>query len=462
MKKLAILAVLACMVFGFAASASAVDLDAKGQFQFQMNFMDNPDFLSNKDGGTSEDDLNFWFRARTEFRFIANENLWAVLYTEYKNRVGNGHYNTSATDSNGDSTTGLYVKRAYLQYRFPGTEVLTSAGIMSINMPGAVTGSMVLGDADLGAFMVETPITDEIAVAGAFIRYADDTQSEAYDASTKDELDIFYAAMPITLDGISATPYFAYAIVGQNVANVPSGLLAPNVSALTKNEYAWWLGTSFNMDMFDPIVFAADAVYGSVDGDVKQNDRSGFLFDASLAYTGLDFVKPVLKFAYTTGEDDNTSNGSERLPIVNEDFDLGTYYLGASSLTAADLGKNPLGFWALGLSFDNISFFEKLTHKLAFTYIQGTNDKDLIKNVGAANIADATITADGNFLTSEDHVFAIDFNTNYQIYDELAAIVEFGYADVDLDKGTWENFRGTIKDKQDPNFKLALGLVYKF
>jgi hypothetical protein len=460
MKKLAILAVLACMVFGFAASASAVDLDAKGQFQFQMNFMDNADFLSNKDGGTNEDDLNFWFRARTEFRFIANENLWAVLYTEYKNRVGDAHTNVSNANANDD---GLYVKRAYLQYRYPGTEVLTSAGIMSINLPGAVTGSMVLGDVDAGAFMVETPITDEIAIAGAFIRYEDGAASDATNAPSKDELDIFYAAMPVTLDGISATPYFAYAIVGQNAANIPSGLLSPNNSGLTKNEYAWWLGTSFNMDMFDPIVFAADAVYGSVDGDVKQNDRSGFLFDASLAYTGLDFVQPVLKFAYTTGEDDNTSNGSERLPIISDDFDLGTYYLGASSLTAADLGKNPLGFWALGLSFDNISFFEKLTHKLAFTYIQGTNDKDLIKTQGTANVGNTNISADGNFLTTEDHVFAIDFNTNYQIYDELAAIVEFGYADVDLDKGTWENYnRGLLSTKQDPNFKLALGLVYKF
>ncbi|WP_415717652.1 hypothetical protein [Maridesulfovibrio sp.] len=51
MKKLAILAVLACMVFGFAATASAVDLDAKGKFQFQMNIIDNSEFLSAKDGG---------------------------------------------------------------------------------------------------------------------------------------------------------------------------------------------------------------------------------------------------------------------------------------------------------------------------------------------------------------------------------------------------------------------------
>ena len=463
MKKLAILAVLACMVFGFAASASAVDLDAKGQFQFQMNIMDNANFISDKHvtGGDSEDDLNFWFRARTEFRFIANENLWAVLYTEYKNRIGNGHTNESSSDND----DGLYVKRAYLQYRFPGTEVLTTAGIASINLPGAVTGSMILGDADLGTFMVETPITDQIAVAGAFIRVQDLAQRDGTIGASNevnDELDIFYAAAPITIDGISATPYFAFANVGKNTNGV-DGLETAAAATYTKNLTAWWLGTSFEMDMFDPIVFAADIAYGSVDADQKQNDRSGMLVDASVAYTGLDFVKPVLKFAYTTGEDDNTSNGSERMPIVSEDFDLGTWYLGASGLTSADLGMNPLGFWALGLSFDNISFFEKLSHKLAFTYIQGTNDKDLIKTQGTAAVTNADISANGNFLTTEDHVFAIDFNTNYQIYDELAAIAEFGYAQVDLDESTWENFgRGNLQTKQDPALKFALGLVYKF
>ncbi|WP_421901985.1 outer membrane homotrimeric porin [Maridesulfovibrio sp.] len=467
MKKLAILAVLACMVFGFAASASAVELDAKGQFQFQMNLIDNADFLGEKDGGNSDDDLNFWFRARTEFRFIANENLWAVLYTEYKNRVGNGHTNESASDND----SGLYVKRAYLQYRFPGTEVLTSAGILSVNLPGAVTGNMVLGDADLGTFMVETPITDEIALAGAFIRHTDRLEDDGAN-NLRDELDIFYAAVPVTLDGISATPYFAYSVIGDRAVatgRTVQGFSGPVGSVQTKNANAWWLGTSFSMDMFDPIVFAADIVYGSVDADAKDNDRSGLLVDASVAYTGLDFVQPKVLFAYSTGEDDKTDNGSERLPVVSNDWALGnSFYFGGTDLTGTDAdldNAEQLGFWALGLSLDDISFFEKLTHRLTFMYVQGTNDKDLIKNQGAAIAAGNNfIQADGNFLTTEDHVFAIDFNTNYQIYDELAAIAEFGYADVDLDKGTWENsgVNGRLKTKQDPCLKFAVGLVYKF
>ena len=91
-------------------------------------------------------------------------------------------------------------------------------------------------------------------------------------------------------------------------------------------------------------------------------------------------------------------------------------------------------------------------------YIKGTNDKDLIRN----NTGLTNISADGNFLTTKDQAFEIDFNTNYQIYDELAAIVEFGYIGMDLDKDTWAAYNTTRDGKEDPALKLAIGLVYEF
>ena len=465
MKKIAILAALAVLVMGFAATASAVDLDAKGQFQFQMNFMDNnANLLPNKKvsnaagtTGDSEDDLNFWFRARTEFRFIANENLWAVLYTQYKTRLGNGNVNVDSTNQDDNALT---IKRAYLQYRFPGTEVLTSAGIMSINLPGAAAGSMVLGDSDLGTFQVSAPITDQISLAGAFVRVTDRFEGDCA-KELNDELDVFYAAAPITIDGLSATPYFAYSTIGKDYGGALNGLESTNTTGYEKNANAWWLGTSFSMDMFDPIVFDADIVYGDVDANQKNNDRSGLLIDAALTYTGLDFVQPKLVFAYSTGEDDKTDNGSERLPVIANDWAFGTTYFGGSALTSADMNSDEqLGFGTIGLSLEKISFFDKLSHDLHILYVQGTNDKDLV-NSNAKYAALDNITANGDFLTTEDHVFEVDFNTNYQIYDELAAIVEFGYVNVDMDKGVWEDGAGQDVDF-DPTLKLAVGLVYAF
>ncbi|WP_432736190.1 outer membrane homotrimeric porin [Maridesulfovibrio sp. FT414] len=464
MKKLTILAILATLVLGFAASASAVDLEAKGQFQFQANIMDNSDFLSAKHNGAQEDDLNFYFRARTQFRFIANENLMSELYVEYKTRVGGSDSDVSSSSTD----RALGIKRMFLQYRFPGTDVLTTAGVFSINLPAAASGgNMVLGDLDAGALFVETPITDQIGATVGFIRAYDNnaTDNSSYSATAwnrKDEIDLFYAALPVTIDGLEATPYFMYGLIGQHsfsevAAN--SGLTAPGAAAFNKNVTAWWLGTSFSLNMFDPIVFNADIAYGSIDANQKRNDRSGLLVDASLAYTGLDFVQPKLMFAYSTGEDDKTDNGSERLPSINNDWAMGTTYFGGSALTSSDLNsQNQLGFWTIGLALEDISFLDKLSHDVYFLYGKGTNDKDLIiNNTGLQNIS-----ADGMFLTTKDQFFEIDFNTNYQIYDELAAIVEFGYVDVDLDKDTWDSYNTTRDGKDDPMLKFAVGLVYKF
>ncbi|MBI9111353.1 outer membrane homotrimeric porin [Maridesulfovibrio ferrireducens] len=469
MKRLVTLAILATLVLGMAGTASAVDLEAKGKIQVQANIMDNSDFLSAKHNGDQEDDLNFYFRARTQFRFIANENLMGELYLQYKTRFGTNGANSGSTLGGNE----LSVKRAFLQYRFPETEVLVTAGRTNLDLPGAAAGNMVLAGTDGDQIIIQSPITDQIGIAAAFLRYRDNNDIDAAVTPTtasnwQDEFDVFYAALPITIDGLEATPYFAYGLLGRNAAignDAGAGLTAPVVTAFTKNITAWWAGTSFALTMFDPIVFKADLVYGSVDGDIKANDRSGFGADMSLAYTGFDFVKPKFVFAYTTGEDDKTDNGSERLPTIENDFAFGTYYFGGSALFSSDLDNaQQQGFWTAGLSFEGISFLDKLTHDVHFLYIKGTNDKDLIKNAGAAGLT--SIAADGRFLTTKDSAFEIDFNTNYQIYDELAAIVEFGYIDMNLDKGTWENYKGTDgvarAGKDDPALKFAVGLVYEF
>lgn len=82
---------------------------------------------------------------------------------------------------------------------------------------------------------------------------------------------------------------------------------------------AYWLGAAFTMDLFDPFVLKADLNYGKVESGLKQNERSGWLFDAALEYKGLDFMTPEVFFVYTTGEDGNgTKDGgdSERMPIL--------------------------------------------------------------------------------------------------------------------------------------------------
>lgn len=473
MKRLVVFAITAVFVLGMIGSAFAgVDLEATGKFQFQANIIDNADFQSAKQNGKREDDLNFWFRARTQFRFIANENLWAVLYTEYKTRLGDPASGT--IDGGGTTSRDLHVKQAYLGFRYPGTEIYTQAGIFSLNLPQAAgNNNMVLGDYDAGAIAIEAPITDAVKITAGFARPYDGAESDGdYGVASnnnKDEVDLFFATVPVTIDGFKATPWFAYGLIGEDTYGTTTtgvrgkldGLLAPGASDYTKDVTAWWLGSAFELTMFDPIVFKADVFYGSVDADKNNNDREGWGFDGSLAYTGFDFVKPKVVFTYTSGEDDDVDNGSERLPVLHSDFGFGTYYQSGSAFTGGTdlLQGNQNGYWTIGLCLSDISFIDKLSHDLNFLYYQGTNDADLIKqNKGGLT----GINGDGTFLTDDDQAFEIDFNTKYQIYDELAAIVEFSYVNMDLDNDTWDGYGTTLRDGDSDSYKCAVGLIYEF
>lgn len=477
MKRLVVLAIAAAFVLSMACSAFAsVEVEATGKFQFQGDFTKSPHFKDEDQNSNSHDDLNFWLRARTQFRMIANENLWGVLYTEYKARLGSEAANTIGGDGTNDRT--LKIKQAYIGFRYPGTDIYTQAGIFDVNLPQAAgNNNMIIGDYHTGAIAVEAPITDAVKVTLGFARPYDQNENDktansAASQNYNDELDFFFATVPVTVDGFKATPYFAYALVGQDTyddnsadANARvaglSGMTTPGSTAFTDDVTAWWLGGAFEVTMFDPIVFKADVFYGSVDADQRHNDRDGWGFDGSLAYNAIDFVKPKLVFTYTSGEDDDTSNGSERLPNLNSDFGFGTYYQSGSAFTGDTdlLQGSQNGYWTIGLCLDDISFIDKVTHTVNFLYYQGTNDAELIKNnpAGLTNI-----DSDGSFLTDEDSLFEIDVNTNYQIYDELAAIVEFSYINANFDNDTWENYGTTPRTGDSDAYKLAVGLVYSF
>ncbi|GEM_PF-4338947 len=64
------------------------------------------------------------------------------------------------------------------------------------------------------------------------------------------------------------------------------------------------------------------------DGD-SVNDRSGWFADLAVSYKGLDFMVPQLMGMYSSGEDDDVGNGSERMPVVRDDWVFGTWYYAA-------------------------------------------------------------------------------------------------------------------------------------
>ncbi len=462
MKRLVLLATILTLVLGMASVASAATVKATGEWALEFLWSNNFDMTDDSAGADGDGDFNVYQRARTQFEFIANENLKGVLGTE----IGTTRWGDAGGFHFHDHNAGISVRRAYLDFMVPDTKVAVRGGLQSIVLPnsGAFVGSSMILDDEMPALVVSAPIIDEVSVLAGYGRLYDSDDSNT--AHTNGSFDTGFLALPVNLDGFQFAPYFVYAYAGHDALNnlpdnddaqdIAAGLLtaAPDLSV---GRNAYWGGTSFTMTYFDPIKVMADVAYGSVSGGGDTNDRAGWMADLAVDYTGLDFMTPEVFFVYTSGEDDDATNGSERLPALKtRNWAAGSFWFGGDTLLMGSNGylNTETGFWALGLSLKDISFIEKLSHTVTGMYVQGTNDKATAGwTIGATGW---DFVSYGHTLTEEDHIIEFDLNNSYQLYDELALSLDLGYIVNGYDKDTWGNV-----DREDA-IKLSTGLSYSF
>jgi opacity protein-like surface antigen len=113
MKRFALVALLAAMLFGLASSASATELKVKGNLDVYGMWSANlRDFDS--DNGDADNYMTTQ-RMRTYFDFLASENLKAVLGLEMEHIWGQG----AGGDWGTDGTADIKVKHAYLDFTLP-------------------------------------------------------------------------------------------------------------------------------------------------------------------------------------------------------------------------------------------------------------------------------------------------------------------------------------------------------
>ncbi|MDD3311475.1 outer membrane homotrimeric porin [Pseudodesulfovibrio sp.] len=470
MKRMIVLAVLCAFVLS-AAAASAADIKATGKWAIEAVWKDNWNF---KDNGNRNNASVFEIeqRADTIFEFIANENLKGVLYTRYGAQSwGQGSFGIGQGDNNAGNT--IQVRRAYVDFNWPDTTINVKAGYQAVSLPAAIGGGSMILDEEVGSAVVSGAITDNVSYLLGYARpYSTGTSSDA-------NVDAWVAALPLSFDGFSFTPFGMYAPIGGGTtaaatANM-AGLLAQNASDQGTSgralDDAYWLGMAFQMDLFDPFVVKADLNYGKLASRRTQNEMSGWLFDASLEYKGFDFMTPEAFFVYTSGEDGNASKGngsSERMPIVRaQNWAIGSFFFGGDTLLDGSFpGSNNgrptyLGFWALGLSLKDIqSFAEGLTHTATLLYAQGTNDKSIGTAYTGASAATGQYNynvAYGRTLTEDDTLIEVDFNTAYKVYDGLTLTLDLGYLNLDSKTSVW----GT-DNKGGDAWKVSTGILYAF
>jgi len=499
MKRLIALALMA-MVLGTAVLASAAtEVKMTGDARIWGNELVNPNYTGwNAKGTNTFDALTIWERFRLRSDFIANEGLKFRLGIRVNNKAwGN---DTFVVDN---PAVSIDVYQAFLQFKWPNTDVEFTVGLqdmdLPISAPSIFNSSPVFGGSRAAAAVVAIPVADQFKVIAGFARLLDTNKD--FDPTTTqlaDELDGYFMALPITLDGFAATPWGMVAVAGRdagyfttvgsspkmsneslatNLLSAGTLLAAPGaaispINTLINSKNAiqnaqnvfWWVGTTVAVTALDPFKFYGDVMYGEGNAtDRQKNKRGGLFFDIGAEYTGLDMLTPQIAFWYSTGEDSSTRNGSERMPSVVQSWGPSTSYLFDSNQAfgAGSMTTNPIGSWGFAASLNKISFIQDLTHRLTFTYAHGNNSAAALRNANAL-WGLGNYVQFGRDMTTNEYSMGVNFDNTYNIYENLAAILETGWAHLSGAQGSVWTRRLVNQASNGDSWKVALGLQYKF
>ncbi|MCT4535791.1 outer membrane homotrimeric porin [Halodesulfovibrio sp.] len=444
MKRIIILMLACTMVLGAVVTSSATEFKASGTLDMAFQWLDNPDPKASNNG----DYFNAIQRLRTKIDIIANESLKGVYYLE----VGTITWGDPATLGRGSGgaigADGVNVetKRLYLDYQVPHTELQLRMGIQGLALPSLANNNPVLDD-DVAAIVANYAFTDEFNVVAAWARAADtENYSPRTTPTSNTKYDVFTIIAGLNFEPVTIVPYITYGAIGRN-ADVNS-TVGPVITA-TADRDAWWIGVSAKSNNLENLNLALDFVWGWSDGsdmaigaaNPNSRDQSGFYVLLHGDYK-LETWTPTLDLWYSSGDDDSLTGDGELMPeisagglaLTNLGTDGGFFDTTDNAFTTSGIGT-----MGVVLGATDISFIENVTHDFKVAWMQGTSDYS-----GSSLV--------NTFPTDEDRAWEFNFDTNWQMYENLAAIVELGYLNPDYKSVSGE----------EAVFKAAIGFQYSY
>ena len=219
---------------------------------------------------------------------------------------------------------------------------------------------------------------------------------------------------------------------------------------------AFWAGVTGEVTLWDPFRIAWDVNYGSASYDDEKMNREGWLASLLLEYK-LDWGTPGLYGWYSTGDDSNPKNGSERMPTIsaNGNNDFSNFAFNGNPYIAREnvLGSTMVGTWGIGARLKDVSFVEDLKHTLRVNFMGGTNAPKMAKYMRTGQNGYAPIGKDGvsaimgtgfyqpsdMYLTTEDYALEVGLTNTYQMYDNFTVMLDAAYIALWLDdsRSTW-------------------------
>ena len=475
MKKLMTLGLAAAMLLGAATGANAIDFKAKGQWIMSFDYGMHGNFgeskAKNNSGFGNEDEFEATQRVRLQLDAVASEALSGTVFFEigdtYWGKAGNG-------GALGADQKIVELKNAYIDWMVPNTDLKFRMGIQGIGLPYMAMGGPTVFQSDVAAVTASYVFNENAAMTAFWARPYNDNYVGNADGDQQnfmDNMDMAGLMVPLTFDGFKLTPWGMFASIGSNtfrkndnyVGNkingvnggyALSGLFPLRADLLSHKEKlnaystAWWGGLSGEITKWDPFRIAWDFSYGNVSYDDGSLNRSGWLAGLLLEYN-LDWTKLGLFGWYSSGDDDNVGNGSERLPTISNDYGpcsfSGTFMGPDINGLERDrvIGNNLVGTWGVGFRLKDMSFLEDLKHTFHISLLGGTNDPGILKKYHertgewmAPNNPEGTtkVGRENLYLTTRDYALEFGLLNEYKIYDNLQVNLEASYIALWLDK----------------------------
>ncbi|MBE6442152.1 MAG: hypothetical protein E7022_07480 [Desulfovibrio desulfuricans] len=522
MRRICTLLLAAGLVFGAATGASAIDFKAKGQWLMGFAGGEHSPLRHTRDANgvktkqNNNDNFQAAQRVRLQLDAVASESLSGTVYFEIGTQLWGKADDTSGGAALGaDGTRQIKVKRAYIDWAVPDTEAKVRMGIQGVALPEAAGGSAVL-DADVAGVTVNYQFNENVGLTALWARPLNDNfasdwawERRSNPRNYLDNMDLFSLMLPLTFDGVKATPWAMYGIVGRNALktewdndryNIPDtadGNLAyslrpyPALGAdnanigRTSKAYggAFWAGLPVKLTLWDPLNVEFDINYGWTEsmgrydavkrgGAVKRSstERQGWLAKALVEYK-FDWAVPGVFGWYASGDNGNPKNGSQRMPSVAPCGNF-TSYMGDGNYgwILQDYGLDYAGTWGVGLQIRDMSFVEDLKHTFRVAYWGGTNSTSMVKYMNNAyswadSWGDAHADSTWNtspYLTTNDGLVEFNLVNNYHMYENFDVNLEADYIVNCMDNSTWKKARnGGTFEKQDM-WKVQATFAYSF
>lgn len=431
----------------------------------------------------------------------------------------------------GTRAGNIITRNAYLDWTIPHTRIKIRMGQQFFYLPGFATGTLPIKPEWGTGIVVNAPLTDRISATAMWQRATSGPRRGVHpNFSTSDHLDdtsdFFALSVPVRGTGFRLAPHFGLGIVGKDsfttkiqyksgftynpAANYhtpanfyalrdsfgldPQGMFEHGASATSDwglmpvtsasaianlqnhteyqagNLHPWWIGFGGEITRWDPLRLGFDLAYSASKTDHKMFDRAGWYASFAASYK-TRYGVPAIKAWWTSGDDGNIQNGSER-PVAWAMTGANTGLLNASGYGNITLGfelGTLVGTRGFSLQWNSVSFVEKLFHNFRIAYFNGTNNAAMAPyaRMGLHRKTDSPGNVI-NYLTTKDRMVEFDWENIYSIYKNLAAMLEFSYILTDFDGkawGTWVNVNGR-NEWHDAKFtnawRVALSFRYLF